>query len=114
VWTGASLFALSYLASALAATTGYSTDDGTSSSRTPLWVPAIGPFVMMGNTSSAGADILLAVDGLAQIGGLTMLVYGLASPKTSRAGGEATAPLAFSIAPLVAPGTSGVTLFTRF
>jgi hypothetical protein len=80
VSAGATLFALSYLGSAAGATTSYDTDDETASSRAALWIPAIGPFLVMGDTKSASADVLLALDGLAQIGGLTMFVYGLALP----------------------------------
>jgi hypothetical protein len=114
VWSGASLFALSYLASSLAATTGYSADDGLSSTRTPLWVPAVGPFVMMGSASSVGAEVLLALDGLAQIGGLTMFIYGLASPKMTHASEGTKTSFVISIAPLLAPGAPGAALVARF
>jgi hypothetical protein len=39
VWAGASVFALSYLASALAATTGYAADDWTLSTRARFGCP---------------------------------------------------------------------------
>jgi hypothetical protein len=112
VWAGASIFALSYLASAFSATTGYTADDGPMSSRTLLWVPAVGPFVMMGSTSSVAADVILAVDGLAQIGGLTMFVYGLGA----RGAAHVDTPSGphVSVAPLVAHRVSGATLVLTF
>jgi hypothetical protein len=112
VWAGASIFALSYLASAFSATTGYMADDGTMSARTPLWVPAVGPFVMMGSTSSAAADVVLAIDGLAQIGGLTMFVYGLRAPRAAHVDTQSGPHV--SVAPLVAHRVSGATLVLTF
>jgi hypothetical protein len=112
VWAGASVFALSYLASALSATTGYTADDGTLSARTPLWVPAVGPFVMMGSTRSVAADVILAVDGLAQIGGLTMFVYGFGVPSAPRVDTQSGPRV--SVAPLVAHHVSGATLVLTF
>jgi hypothetical protein len=46
-----------------------------------LWVPVVGPFIQMGNTSSATANVFLVVDGLGQAAGATMLIVGLVSPK---------------------------------
>jgi hypothetical protein len=68
----------------------------------------------MGNASSAGAEALLALDGIAQIGGLTMFVYGLASPKTSHAAGPTTSRVDLSIVPLLACGASGAWLVATF
>jgi len=110
VWAGASLFTLTYLASAVGATTAYADDAGTASSRTLLWVPAVGPFIMMGSISGIGWDALLALDGLAQIGGLTLFVYGLASPPARSA---ADAPKV-SIAPFAVRGASGAALVGTF
>lgn len=114
VWTGASLFALSYLASAISATTGYSTDDGLTSDRAVMWVPAVGPFVMMGTETSASSEVLLALDGLAQIGGLTMFVYGLASSKPMHTTSDGRSALRLSVAPLVTRSASGATLRVTF
>jgi hypothetical protein len=114
IWTGATLFTLSYIASAVGATTGYDDDAGTTSSRAVLWVPVVGPFVWMGSTSSAGWNILLALDGLTQIGGLTLFVYGIAtSPRPTPVRSAPTA-LTLSVSPLVAPGASGAALFGTF
>jgi hypothetical protein len=100
---GASLFALTYLASALVAATGYDSTSGTDTSRAALWIPAVGPFIMLGSVKAAGQDALLVLDGLSQVAGLTLFVYGLES-KT----------LAVSVAPTAARGAPGASLFARF
>jgi hypothetical protein len=110
IWGGATLFVLPYLASAIAATTGYADAAGTESARGVLWVPVVGPFIMMGNTGSGAADVLLIFDGLAQLGGLTMFVYGLTAPsKGPRT--DTASRVEISIAPLVSRGVSGA-MFT--
>jgi hypothetical protein len=111
---GASLFALPYLASAASAASAYGTDDGTSSSRAALWIPAVGPFIQMGSAGSAGAGVLLALDGLAQVGGLTMLVYGLASPPVFFAPSDDRSTPRISLVPLRASRASGAALFGIF
>jgi hypothetical protein len=111
---GASFFALPYLASAASAASAYGTDDGTSSSRAALWIPAAGPFIQMGSAGSAGAGVLLALDGLAQVGGLTMLVYGLASPPIFFAPSDDRSTPRISIMPLRAARASGAALFGIF
>ncbi len=108
---GASVFALSYLGSSLAATTAFYTDSASSSFRTDLWVPFVGPFAQMGSTSSAGLDVLLALDGLAQLGGMTMFVYGLAQTLPVHA--ASTAPR-LSLGSLAVRGGSGAALVGTF
>lgn len=56
-------------------------DVGTSK-LTPLYVPIAGPFIQMGTTSSAIGNFWLVLDGLAQAGGVAMLIAGIAAPKT--------------------------------
>jgi hypothetical protein len=111
---GASLFVLPYLASAIAATTGYTMDAGTESARGVLWVPAVGPFIMMGSTRSAGLDALLVLDGLAQIGGITLFACGLATPEPVIAPNAPAEPPRVSLAPLVTRGGSGLVLMGSF
>jgi hypothetical protein len=123
VASGASLFALPYLASSIVAASGYKsivaaggykTDAGTVSARGFLWIPAAGPFIMMGSTTSAAADVLLVLDGLAQIGGLTLFVYGAASPETVLAPDDGQGKAKISIAPLFTRGTCGAALVGTF
>jgi hypothetical protein len=111
---GASLFALPYLASSVVAASGYEADNGTVSARGFLWIPGAGPFIMMGGTSSAAADVLLVLDGLAQIGGLTLFVYGAASPETVLVPDDSEGKAKVSIAPLFTRGTCGAALVGTF
>ena len=89
-------FGVLYLLSALAATsaadnsktstynsgTGTWTTSGGSNPDGALFVPAIGPFIQMANTSSATGNLVLVVDGVGQSLGLALLAYGIFSPKT--------------------------------
>ena len=111
---GASLFVLPYMASAIAATTGYPSDASTDSTRTVMWVPAVGPFVMLGSSSSAAADLFLVLDGLAQLGGLSLFVYSLATPRASLLRDEPERAATITIAPVFARGVSGAALVGRF
>jgi hypothetical protein len=83
---GATMFAVPYLISLIIAAAGTDICDASYSSCTngaaPLYIPVIGPFVTMGNTNSATADVFLAIDGLLQAGGVAMFIAGLALPKT--------------------------------
>ncbi|MGH7329290.1 MAG: hypothetical protein ACREJX_13160, partial [Polyangiaceae bacterium] len=79
---GAVILGSMYFFSALAAAAGSdSTEPGETNPTAAMWIPVAGPFVQMGHTSSATADVFLVVDGLAQAGGLAMIVYGFASPQ---------------------------------
>jgi hypothetical protein len=63
-----------------------------------LFVPAVGPFIQMGSTSSATGNLFLAIDGAVQTGGLVMLIYGITSPKTVLMRNDlATAPIVLPI-----------------
>src|SRR5277367_3902028 len=70
VWIGASIFSVSYIAAALDATTSYLSDTDITTPHGALWIPVVGPFIVMGKTSGGGNEFLLALDGAAQIGGL--------------------------------------------
>jgi hypothetical protein len=114
VWGGASLFALSYGASAFSATTGYTADDSLTSSRTAMWVPLLGPFIALGSTRSAGDDTLLLLDGLAQIAGLTLFIYGLASSAPAVSPRDASSHRMLALAPLADPRAPGASLRGTF
>ena len=47
-----------------------------------LYVPVAGPFLQMTKTSSSSGNVTLAIDGIAQAAGATMLIVGITSPKT--------------------------------
>jgi hypothetical protein len=74
-----------YLYTSLAAAIGTDIDNSNGSSTSniaPLFVPVVGPFIEMGETSSASLKYLLAIDGAAQVAGAVMLYYGLTTTKT--------------------------------
>jgi hypothetical protein len=50
----------------------------------PLFAPAIGPFITIGTAHASGAGIfVLVLDGLVQTGSIAMFVAGLAAPRTA-------------------------------
>lgn len=107
---GATAFVLPYLASAIAATTGYPQDDSDTSSRAVLWVPAVGPFIALGDGYDALASFFLVLDGVAQIGGLSLFVYGLALPAPTHTDDNGPKPAQtthLSIAPTMVHGAPG-------
>jgi hypothetical protein len=112
VWAGATLFMVPYVASVLAATTGYLEPADTTSARGFLWIPAVGPFLMMGKASTAGQDALLVLDGLAQIGGLTLFVYGMTTPRMPGDARPKTGEL--EVVPMLAGGARGATIVATF
>ena len=75
---GAVTFGVIYLTNVLVAAVAH--DVG--SSLAPLYVPIVGPFIQIGNTSTATGNVFLVLDGLLQAGGVAMLVAGIAAPKT--------------------------------
>jgi len=113
IWTGASIFAASYLSSAIGATTSYDDPAGTVSSRGFLWIPMAGPFMLMGSVQGAGWDTLLALDGAAQIGGLALFVAGVALKHLRPRSADPSA-VTLTVSPLVARGASGAALSGTF
>ena len=48
-----------------------------------LYIPGIGPFIQMTQSGNlATGNVLLALDGIAQAGGIAMFIVGLTSPRT--------------------------------
>jgi hypothetical protein len=83
VISGAIIFGVPYLYSALAGAVGSdaSSVDGGSNKLAAMYVPVLGPFIEMGETSSATVRYMLALDGAAQAVGAFMVIYGLTSPR---------------------------------
>jgi hypothetical protein len=81
---GAIPFGVLYLLSAFSAAVAQDASQGSTNSNPAgaLYIPAVGPFIQMGNTSSSIGNFFLAVDGAGQTAGLIMLVYGLTVPST--------------------------------
>jgi hypothetical protein len=75
---GAVTFSSTYVTSIIAAMSVLSGGSSNGSQLDPLFVPVFGPFITIGTAQARGAaTVWLALDGLAQTGGLTMFVYGL-------------------------------------
>jgi len=107
---GAVMFGVLYSFTALGAS--ISNDAGTPASA--LYVPGIGPFIQMAQCSapcSATGNFFLAVDGVAQIGGVAMFIAGLAAPKTVLV---RTGSLDLHLAPVVARDRTGMAVVGRF
>ncbi len=81
---GAVTFGTLYLISLLVASAGSDVANagGTTNPVASLYIPAIGPFIQMTNSSTATGNVFLAIDGIAQSAGLAMLIYGITSPRT--------------------------------
>jgi hypothetical protein len=82
---GAVSFGVLYFISVLIAAAQQDTQNavhGTDKSAAGLYIPVVGPFITMTQTSSAVGDVFLAIDGLGQGLGAALLIYGLTSPQT--------------------------------
>jgi hypothetical protein len=113
VWIGATIFSVSYIAAVLRATTSYPSATDITTPHGALWIPVVGPFIDMGHTSGAANIFLLALDGAAQIGGLTLFVYGQTTPSTTHAR-DVGKTVTIRVAPVLAPGTGGAAVFAKF
>jgi hypothetical protein len=105
---GAVMFGTMYLLTAL----GAAIVSDTGNNATALWVPAVGPFIQMGQAGSATGGFFLALDGLIQVGGLAMFTIGLAAPKTEAVRNDAA--IQFKLAPIVAKDHTGMGLVGTF
>jgi hypothetical protein len=74
-----------------------------------LWIPGLGPFILLGQTDSTVGRVWLIQWGLAQSAGAIMLVYGLTNPKTILVRSDQ-----LSVAPMIAHGASGLMVTGRF
>src|SRR5262249_18535929 len=85
---------------------------GSNASVAPLYVPVVGPFLELGETDDPAARFYLTMSGLGETAGAIMLVYGLTSPRTVLVRNDQL--IVTSIAPLIAPGASGLSVVGRF
>jgi|HubBroStandDraft_6_1064221.scaffolds.fasta_scaffold414253_2 hypothetical protein len=80
VLAGAITFGSTYLVSALTAASLLAADSSDNGGYAALFAPLAGPFAAIGTLHSSGAGTLwLVLDGLGQVAGATMLIYGLAA-----------------------------------
>ncbi len=78
----------------------------------PLYIPVAGPFLETSQTDSSIARFYLAVSGLGQTAGAIMLLYGLTSSRTVLVRNDQL--IVTSLAPMIAPGASGLSVVGRF
>jgi hypothetical protein len=75
-----------------------------------LLLPGGGPLVLMAETTNAPGNIILALDAVAQISGIAMLSYAIASPVPVAE--ESTPTVSFI--PLLGGGRAGIGVVGRF
>jgi hypothetical protein len=112
---GATTFAAVYVASALVATTDYYTDAATGSKAADLWVPVFGPLDQIGKTHAGGLDVLLVLDALGELGGLSMFGYGVAqSMQHAPVAAPREPKVGWQLSPFAVPGLAGASVAATF
>jgi hypothetical protein len=83
VISGSILFGVTYLYSSFIAAIGQDISEANGEDNVLGWlfIPVLGPFLEMMETDSTTAHYVLALDGIAQAAGMTLLVTGLMYPK---------------------------------
>ncbi len=77
-----------------------------------LLAPGIGPFILMTQTTNAVGNVFLALDTFAEVSGIAMVAYGLASPVTVLVPNEPAWGL--GVRPMLGAGRTGVALVGQF
>jgi len=119
VIAGAATFGGAWLLSVVTASLAVDTTSSFSSGMTEgdaavLYIPVAGPFVSLATYNpSATGSLVLVIDGLAQAGGLAMLITGLASEQTYLRRTRA-AERHVELQPLAGPGLVGAGLSGAF
>jgi hypothetical protein len=111
---GAVLFGTTYLISALTGAAG--SDLSNCGCYGALFVPGVGPFIELGQSTTATGSLLLVLDGVSQLGGIAMFIAGFAAPRTVLVRDDYGSSQGFHIAlaPIVAPGRSGMGVVGTF
>jgi hypothetical protein len=107
---GAVLFSVSYAISLIGAGGNFAL--GGPRRENWLLLPGLGPLVLMAETTNPVGNVLLALDALAELGGIAMITYGLAAPSTEPVSDDATPSVA--VTPMLGPGWTGVGVAARF
>jgi hypothetical protein len=81
VIAGSVLFGVTYLVSAYVGAIGSDVADGGRNQTGWMFFPVLGPFLEWSETDSTTLRYMLALDGLAQAAGVTMLICGLIYPR---------------------------------
>jgi hypothetical protein len=83
VIAGTVTFGSAYLISILGASSAVSSDENSADDFAPLFIPVAGPFITLGTADDAdGAAPIFILDGIAQVGGLALLIAGLAAQES--------------------------------
>lgn len=120
---GASMLGAMYLITAIAGLATVAASDiarevgcdggaGCPTAAWPLFVPVAGPFIQMGYLSGAGANtarVLLAFDGMVQLGGLAMIIAGSLARKKVPVYAQR-----FQLLPMASAGGGGLLAQARF
>lgn len=85
---------------------------GSRTNYTPLFIPVFGPFVEIGQVNDSSDQFSLGLLGLGQTAGAVMLLYGLTSPRTVLVRNDQL--IVTSLAPMIGPGASGLSVVGRF
>jgi hypothetical protein len=111
---GAVTLGATYLATAFigAVAADFLKAEGSNTSVAPVFLPVAGPFLEIGQTDSAIAKFYLTLSGLGQGAGAIMLLYGISSSRTVLVRNDQL--IVTSVAPLIAPGVSGLSVVGRF
>jgi hypothetical protein len=81
----------------------------------PLFVPVAGPFITIATAQSSGVGTaFLLIDGIAQTGGLAMLIAGIAAQQSYLRPVPQYGEIDIQFAPVVAPGFAGMGLSGSF
>lgn len=111
---GAVLFGTTYALSLFGAFVGAVSQSvtfdgpGHNKSYAPLLLPAVGPFLQIGQGASSAGTLVLVADGIAQSAGLGLLIYGLASKRSVFVRQD------IAVVPSVGNGNTGAMLVGRF
>jgi len=108
---GAVLFGTFYVLSAFIGALGQDSGDPAYGW---LYVPGLGPFIELSNSSSATASVALILDGAAQSAGLALLVWGIVSPAPVLVRNQIDAPRVVPVPMLLGRNGQGFGLIGTF
>ncbi len=109
---GAATLGASYAICALTAAIGQDVNSNESNPVGAMWIPIAGPFIQIGNSSSATEDVFLVGLGAAQVAGAVMLYYGMTSTKRVFVRNDLVSNV--MIAPMVTNNAQGFALSGNF
>ncbi|HEY1551553.1 MAG TPA: hypothetical protein VGG28_27185 [Kofleriaceae bacterium] len=112
VRSGLAMLGMAYGISALTAAIGQDASEDGNNPLALMWIPVAGPFLEIGQSSSATADVLLVGLGGVQLAGAIMTYYGLTTTKTVFLRNDLIGGV--TVAPMVMRGASGMSLSGHF